>query len=897
MRILLVLGLMSTVVIFQNCSNLESGYSVNQFNINSDVDSESVLTSSSYVPVNLDQAINLSVFLQEEYNNITNGQFGEVTIPAGVTIVLDQDISANRIFIEGKLVCPLNRNLKIETESILIESGGVFECGSLEGRFLGNLEILLKRKTQDDIDMRTKGIMVGDEGVLALHGRRMIASWLEINQSINPGQKVVRVKKDERWQQNSGWRVGDEIVVASSSFDPHEAEKRTIVSVTENSNLIVLTVNVPFEYFHFGEFKTYVGAQKNWVINARAEIANLSRNILIKGEADDENGFGGHSMVHEGGSAYIDSVEFFQMGQQGIKARYPFHWHVAGDVTGQYVRFSSIHKSYQRCITVHGTQASTLQRNVCYDFFGHGYFLEDGDEEDNILRENLAILGKRVPQDRSVLETDHEASQPRRYSSPASFWVSNPNNTLIGNVSAGSEGSGFWYALKHRFCREGFCLEPSKTPFGLFRNNKAHSSEVGFTIDGGPNTNARSYVSVADDDFSGSGPTEYEPQDGTIPKFSNFMAYRNAHTGFWARGSKMIVKDSIFLENMRSVVFANNQVLKDSVIIGQLKGRNDFSEDLSRTFLRYQPDSRMLYEFNTSIDQPFVYGIDLYDGPGTFENIDFLDFPTDPYLVDGEEIIFTAFQAFGGVFKSTTNYVSGLFFGDNTPYRKVHFGVPNRDAAYGGEWVTGIYDSDGSLTGTEGANVISAVEEINFDNSCSLDSVWKAYICTKRFAQILVKRNNAVDFYKLKIRNHRGVWFNENTRFTSNKFSYLLRDKDEYNHLNGVGSQAYTFLPDVDDNMCMTRLILTDAQSNDEFALIRIRDPLNDYLAIKNHQGGSLPKRMGLAGLLNSGVSAWTRSNNHLYVKIVANSLEQSVLNESFPYTGSVLIKKNKHCN
>lgn len=41
---------------------------------------------------------------------------------------------------------------------------------------------------------------------------------------------------------------------------------------------------------------------------------------------------------------------------------------------------------------------------------------------------------------------------------PATFWVSHPNNTLIGNVAAGSlEGFGFWYHL------EDYPTGPSKT--------------------------------------------------------------------------------------------------------------------------------------------------------------------------------------------------------------------------------------------------------------------------------------------------------------------------------------------------------------------------------------------------------------------------------------------------
>jgi hypothetical protein len=43
-----------------------------------------------------------------------------------------------------------------------------------------------------------------------------------------------------------------------------------------------------------------------------------------------------------------------------------------------------------RCITIHGTNAVTLQGNVGFNVHGHCYYLEDGVEERNIIDRNLA---------------------------------------------------------------------------------------------------------------------------------------------------------------------------------------------------------------------------------------------------------------------------------------------------------------------------------------------------------------------------------------------------------------------------------------------------------------------------------------------------------------------------
>lgn len=64
---------------------------------------------------------------------------------------------------------------------------------------------------------------------------------------------------------------------------------------------------------------------------------------------------------------------------------------------------------------------------------GHTYFIEDGAEIGNTFIGNLGILTR---ESLALLNTD---------TTPATFWVTHPNNTYIGNVAAGSEAHGFWY--------------------------------------------------------------------------------------------------------------------------------------------------------------------------------------------------------------------------------------------------------------------------------------------------------------------------------------------------------------------------------------------------------------------------------------------------------------------
>lgn len=67
---------------------------------------------------------------------------------------------------------------------------------------------------------------------------------------------------------------------------------------------------------------------------------------------------------------------------------------------------------------------------------GHTFFIEDAVETKNFLYQNLAILTKRSW---SLLNTDQ---------TPASFWITHPDNIFRGNHAAGSDRYGYWFDTK-----------------------------------------------------------------------------------------------------------------------------------------------------------------------------------------------------------------------------------------------------------------------------------------------------------------------------------------------------------------------------------------------------------------------------------------------------------------
>lgn len=49
-----------------------------------------------------------------------------------------------------------------------------------------------------------------------------------------------------------------------------------------------------------------------------------------------------------------------------------------GNVRSSYVRFNSLHETYNRGFTIHGVHYLRVQNNVAYNVMGHTFFLEDG---------------------------------------------------------------------------------------------------------------------------------------------------------------------------------------------------------------------------------------------------------------------------------------------------------------------------------------------------------------------------------------------------------------------------------------------------------------------------------------------------------------------------------------
>jgi len=354
------------------------------------------------------------------------------------------------------------------------------------------------------------------------------SSWARLQASTTTGGKTVltldRLAPD--------WTAGDEIVVGTTDWYPSHSERRTVTNVgtTGDGKATTLTVDA-LQYPHFSEIfdakalekdhgAEYTGPVNRTAADLRAVVGLLSRTIQIRSlgvgsgdafpavdqclstkPADPNCYFGGHVIVRQGfREAEIQGVEFKQLGQGGRMGHYSVHFHLAKNTAytqgKAFVKDSSIWDSMTRFITVHGTHNVTLARNVGYLSIGHGFYLEDGSEIENLLCQNLGVsargaltefyaaqaavtplslLARAVP---PILDGSNAAptlpacnppcppmtepincpKEPKlpcgpdlRTGSdsymPVMFWAMNADNEFVGNAAVGVHGFGSCYWL------------------------------------------------------------------------------------------------------------------------------------------------------------------------------------------------------------------------------------------------------------------------------------------------------------------------------------------------------------------------------------------------------------------------------------------------------------------
>uniref|UniRef100_A0AAR2J641 G8 domain-containing protein n=1 Tax=Pygocentrus nattereri TaxID=42514 RepID=A0AAR2J641_PYGNA len=574
-----------------------------------------------------------------------------------------------------------------------------------------------------------------------------------------------------------GWWPGDRLVVASTDYSMLQAEEFTVLPCLTCTSNQVKVEGKP-QFLHMGEMVDGV--------DMRAEVGLLSRNILIRGEMEagcygseackffSFDTFGGHLKVEHGfRGVHIQGVEFVHMGQQSM-GHYPVHFHMNGDVDQHggydpptYVKDLSIHHTFSRCVTIHGSNGLLVKDVVGYDALGHCFFTEDGPEERNTFEHCLGLMvkaGTLLPSDRDSKMcrdiTDGAypgyVAKPRQdCSATSTFWIANPNNNLIDCAAAGSEETGFWFIFHHvpTGPSEGM-YSPGKTehtPMGRFINNRAHSNyRAGMILDNGVKTtqanakDKRPFLSLIGARY---GPhQDADPFKPRVPALiHHFVAYKNQDHGAWLRGGDVWLDDCQFADNGIGLTLASGgtfpdddgsrQEVKNSLFVGESENRGMPMSD-SRTWGPGGLDhsGRTLPR---GVDFP-IRGMQIYDGPINIQNCTFRKYValggrhTSAFgfrLNNSWQILkvsLLSLSHLGSVFQIT----SRVFFGEPGPW----FNEMQMD----GDKTTIFHDVDGSVSEYPGAFLVKEDNWLLRHPDCIDVPDWRAAICSGRFAQVSI---------------------------------------------------------------------------------------------------------------------------------------------------------------
>ena len=663
-----------------------------------------------------------------------------VTVGAGLEVVLDvSPPGLNGVVVDGKLSFSDQADLELTTEWIQLR--GELEIGTEVRPHTRNATITLTDNVKgEDImaGMGDRGIMIS-RGTLNLHGDRENA-WTRLAETAEAGSTRIEVLDA------SEWRVGDEIVLASTDFDPRQAETRHIAAIRGNT----ITLNQPLQYMHYGE--------TTFDVDERGEVGLLTRNIKVQASADAEDTYlGGHIMAMDGSTMTVSGVELTRMGQHLTLARYPIHWHINGDVEGQYIKNSSIHDTYNRCVTIHGTDNLLVENNATYNTVGHCFFMEDGIETGNRLIRNLGIQTKCHPtlpcvptrlaaagedpnyDDRQAMRANGQRSEHVLLPSDntvSTYWITNPDNIYIDNVAAGSDSNGFWMSLPEHPNGAFLGTEisantwPRRTKFREFRGNVAHSNYDGFMFDRNIND---------DNTFGVTGNAHMPKEDPTDPNsrtlesvFEDLTAYKNRNGGIWGRGEMHVFRNVKLADNAMGYTHASGSfgsdpftsLVVDSLFVGETDnvGNPETPEEIA--YGRSFPKPSMP-------DFP-IRGYEYYDYRHDVVNTTFVNYEDNATRNTGalSYLMYTS----AGV--STENAIEGAKFVNAKPvyYPPMVFEWGN-DHLGGVAWKTAVFhDKDGSVGGVPDSYIL--INDGEFDSistdaeACEIRPSWNAAVCT-----------------------------------------------------------------------------------------------------------------------------------------------------------------------
>ena len=404
--------LISALFIFFIIANSSIVYAQEEHNVNDEF-------------IKLLEGENKKSFLTNQKSGSFSGNFGikekleshgnDILIKFGTNIEIERSqlLEYGTILIDGTLTIYETGDVPLRVQKIIVGSTGKLNIGTEQFPIdeKNNVEIIFIKNQPGEIGLF-------NFGELTIHGYDLGYTFSELTSDVFPEQETITVTQSVK-----KWNPQSKILITSpgNNVDFKRCLEENEIFRIEGSSI---TLKTPLKCFHQG----FNGDDE--IVSSNVVV--LDRNIVIRSE-DLENR-GSVNFFH-GSDGYVKFGEFRDLGPKNVLGRYPIHFHHMLDTSrGIEVEGNSIINSDNRWVTIHDSNGIIVKNNVGFKSIGHGFFLEEGTEFDNVFERNIGISTLRG----NLISSDGKSSV---------FWTMNPRNLFKNNVAVDGSYYGFHFSI------------------------------------------------------------------------------------------------------------------------------------------------------------------------------------------------------------------------------------------------------------------------------------------------------------------------------------------------------------------------------------------------------------------------------------------------------------------
>ncbi len=436
-------------------------------------------------------------------NGVVPASGARVLIPIGVKVTVDRVITARlaTVRVDGTLSFSTTANSELRVDTIVVTNVGRYEMGTVAAPIPAGITSRLLIIDNGPINRAVDPFAIGrgliSHGSVSMYGAA-VTSRMAIAGAAYAGNVTLTMKSTP-----IGWKIGDNIVLASTVAGTTQNEVRRIVGIA--GTLVVL--DRPLSYNH-------VPAAAGLTIHT----INTTRNVSISSEntALDRRG---HVMFMHNRDVHIANAGFYELGrtdksqpindpvvdanwqlQPGTgtnpRARYSVHFHRTGSVEDgnpSTVTGSVVVGSPGWGYVNHSSYVDIVD-NVAFDVHGAAFATEVGDEIGSF-RGNTAIggvgSGEAVESRLYLQDFGHQGD---------GFWFQGTGITVTANIAAGNDGNAFivfarglkFNGVEGRFLSSNLPdpsiadgddhIDVGAVPMLQFSNNFGYASATGLSV-------------------------------------------------------------------------------------------------------------------------------------------------------------------------------------------------------------------------------------------------------------------------------------------------------------------------------------------------------------------------------------------------------------------------------